>query len=137
MEYPIDKNLIYVVDPEAYERDTKPNEKIPGLFELLMNIFDVLICDARIVPCVDIEEMQHKIAAREEAPGIVLVDIKTFKDLKKITNLKQKYPQTKFFVFSTDGSIALEEKSDEVTVISWQRINSSNIFQGAGVIKKR
>lgn len=128
--------LIYIIDKEAYERDANPNEKITGLFELLMNIFDVLICDTRIVPCVDIEEMQHKIVARKEVPGIVLADIDKLKDLKKITDLKKKFPQTKFFVFSTDGSMALEEKSDEVTVISWQRINSSNIFQGSGIIKK-
>lgn len=132
-----DKRLIFVIDPEAYERDVEKDETVPGLFEILMKIFDVLICDARIIPCTDIEEMKFKIASSEEIPGFVLVDTKGINDLKKVIDLKQKYPETKFFVFSTDNSMAIAEGESDVTVIFTKRVSAENIFQGARVFEKK
>ena len=137
MKYPTDKRLIFVVDPENYERDVKIGETVPGLFEIFMKIFDILICDARIIPCTDIEEMKFKIISIEETPGVVLVDTKGIKDLKKVIDLKQKYPETKFFVFSTDNSMSIAEGETDVTVIFTKRISAENIFQGVGIFDKQ
>lgn len=136
MDYPIDKRLIFVVDGEAYERDVEPGEIVEGLFELLMKIFDVFLCDARIVPCVNIEEMQFKIASMKEVPGTVLIDIKENKDLKRIIDLKQKFPGIKFFVVSTDNSMAIADEASEVTAISAKKIKISNLFEGVIFLKK-
>ena len=135
MDYPIDKRLIFVVDGEAYEKEEKPKE-IVGLYEILVEIFYVFLNDVSIVPCVNIEGMRHIIAARGLIPGMILIDIKKGNDLKIIVDLKQAFPRTKIFVFSTDNSIAIAEEASEVTVISTKRINISNLFEGVSFLNK-
>lgn len=136
MDYSIDERLIFVVDCEAYERDERPKE-IGGLYGILIEIFHVFLSDVSIVPCVGIEQMQHIIVARKKIPGMILIDIRKNNDLKRIIDLKQKYPETKFFVFSTDNSMSIAEGETDVTVIFTKRISAENIFQGVGIFNKQ